>query len=270
MDDEQKPGQRSIHSIDVGFRLIRVLEEASGKLPLKTLSARADMPPGKAHLYLVSFMRLGLVAQDPVTSHYGLGPYALQLGLSALRQINLAEAARDPLEALHRRFELPTYLSIWGRMGPFILLKHETELPTPFSIRVGFVFPLLTTATGGVFLAHMPARATQALIDAEGKVNPDLLARTRAIRDEVREQGYAASRGDLFRGFSGLSAPLFDHEGGLAGAISMLGVATLMDPKPASPMVTALRSAAADISNSLGFRNNPHPRTGEIRHAAQG
>ena len=256
MDDEHRPEQRSIHSIEVGFRLIRVLEEARGKLALKTLSALADMPPGQAHLYLVSFMKLGLVVQDPATSHYGLGPYALQLGISALHQVNLADVARGPLEELHLRFELPTYISIWGRMGPFILLKQETELPTPFSIRVGFVFPLLTTATGSVFLAHLPARATQSLIEAEGRVNPDLLARAELIRDEVREQGYAASRGDLFRGFSALAAPVFDHEGSLAGAVSMLGVATLMDAKPTSPMVAAIRSAAAAISDSLGYRGD--------------
>ena len=251
---DEKPEQRSIQSIEVGFRLIRVLEEAGGKLPLKTLSARADMPPGKAHLYLVSFTRLELVVQDPVSGHYGLGPYALQLGLAALRQINIVDVARQPLEELHQRFELPTYLSIWGRMGPFTLLKHETELPTPFSIRVGFVFPLLSTATGNIFLAHMPEQQTRALVEAEGRVNPDLQARADTIRKEVREAGYAVSGGLIFRGFSGLSAPVFDHEGGLAGAITMLGVATLMDTKRTSPMVKAVQAAARAISDSLGFK----------------
>ena len=87
-------------------------------------------------------------------------------------------------------------------------------------------------------------------------MNPDLLARAELIRDEVRELGYAASRGDLFRGFSALAAPVFDHEGSLAGAVRMLGVATLMDAKPTSPMVAAIRSAAAAISDSLGYRGD--------------
>ena len=272
MEDDSRPEQRSIQSIDVGFRLIRVLEEAGGKLALKTLSARADMPPGKAHLYLVSFARLGLVVQDEASGHYGLGPYAVQLGLSALRQLNIADVARGPLESLHARFELPTYLSIWGRMGPFILLKHEIELPTPFSIRVGFVFPLLSTATGNIFLAHMPNRETSGLLEAEGRVNPDLLATADDIRSEIRARGYAASRGHLFRGFSGLSAPVFDHEGALAGAITMLGVATLMDAKPSSSMVAALRDAAAEISRGLGY-DLDHPKLFSergVRHARGG
>jgi DNA-binding IclR family transcriptional regulator len=196
---------------------------------------------------------VGLVVQDPATAHYGLGPYAIQLGLTALRQTNLADVAREPLETLHRQFELPTYLSVWGRMGPFILVKHEKELPTPFDIRVGFVFPLLSNATGNVFLAHMPARATRPLIDVEGKVNPDLVDQRDAICADIRKHGYAASRGHLFRGFCGLSAPVFDHEGKLAGAVTMLGVASLMDTRPRSQMTVALRQAAADISGKLGF-----------------
>ena len=255
MDDEERPEQRSIQSIEVGFRLIRVLEEAGSKLPLKTLSARADMSAGKAHLYLVSFMRLGLVVQDAASGHYGLGHYALQLGSAALRQINVTDVAREPLAALQHRFELPTYLSIWGRMGPFIILKHDSELPTPFTIKAGFVFPLLTTATGCVFLAHMPERATHDILVQEGRLHPDLFARADDIRSEVKATGYAASKGLFFRGFSALSAPVFDHEGALAGTVTMMGVASLMDARPASEMVRAVRETAAGISRNLGFKS---------------
>ena len=256
MDEAAKSEQRSIQSIEVGFRLIRVLEEAGARLPLKTLSARAQMPPGKAHLYLVSFMRLGLVIQDPATTHYGLGPYALELGIAALGQLSLGEAARGPVEALHQRFELPAYVSIWGKMGPFIVLNYDAELPTPFSIKMGFVFPLLTTATGRIFLAHMPARLTEALVARESALHPDIATRRAAIETQIREQGFAASEGHLFRGFSALSAPIFDHEGALAGAVSILGVGTLMQTEAASPMVLATCGAARSISAALGFRSH--------------
>ena len=73
-------GQRGIQSIEVGFRLIRVLETATGKLPLKTLADLAEMPASNAHLYMVSFCRVGLAVQDPITLRYGLGPYAVQVG----------------------------------------------------------------------------------------------------------------------------------------------------------------------------------------------
>jgi DNA-binding IclR family transcriptional regulator len=245
--------QRHIQSIEVGFRLIRVLEEAGSKLSLKTLSARADMPPGKAHLYLVSFMRVGLVVQDAETMHYGLGPYALQLGVAALQQISLPELARAPLEKLNAQFELPAYLALWGRMGPFIAVKFDADLPTPFTTRVGFVFPLLSTATGNIFLAHMPKRETEALVAQEGELDPELFARRDAIVTQIRKDGVAISKGHLFRGFSAIAAPIFDHSSALAGSITLLGIGSQIDRSPAGPVAEQVRRTAHDLSLQLGY-----------------
>lgn len=251
-EPQDRPEQRSIQSIEVGFRLIRVLEQAGSKLPLKTLSARAEMPPGKAHLYLVSFMRIGLVVQDEATQHYGLGPYALQLGVAALQQTSLADLARRPLERLNQRFELPAYLSLWGRMGPFIAVKFDAELPTPFTIKVGFVFPLLSTATGNIFLAHMPHRETDALVAHEGTLAPELLARRDAIVASVRKAGLAISEGHLFRGYSAIAAPIFDHTQALAGAVTLLGIGSQIDRSPEGDIAREVRAAAHDLSTHLG------------------
>ena len=85
---------RRIGAIEVGFRLVRVLEAADGPLPLKDLSERAGMPSSKAYAYVASFVHEGLLAQDAVTGRYGLGPFAMSLGVAALRQSDLVEVAR--------------------------------------------------------------------------------------------------------------------------------------------------------------------------------
>lgn len=252
-DDTDHTQQRSIQSIEVGFRLIRALETASAPLPLKTLAQKAGMTPAKAHLYLVSFVRLGLVAQDARTSHYGLGPYAIQLGQAAMRQADLLSLAHEPLEALQKRYELPVYLSIWGAAGPFSVLKFDAELPTPLTIKMGFAFPLLGTATGRVFLALMPESATRKLVAEEASLHPELGARREEFVAEVRKSGVAISEGYLFRGFSAISAPVFDHAGKLVAAVTMMGVASLMDRLPEGEMANAVREAGAQIGAALGF-----------------
>ncbi|MCC2095765.1 MAG: IclR family transcriptional regulator [Hyphomicrobiales bacterium] len=246
--------QRSIQSIEVGFRLIHVLETARAPLPLKTLAAGADMTPAKAHLYLVSFIRLGLVVQEQSTQHYRLGPYALQLGQAALRQLDLPALAHGPLEKLQKTFELPTYLSIWGAGGPFSVLTFDADLPTPVTIRTGFVFPLLGTATGRIFLTYLPDATTRALAERESALYPDLAGRREAMIDEARTTGVSISEGYLFRGFCAISAPVFNHSGELVAAVTMIGVATLMDQGAEGAMASAVRSAGATISAALGYK----------------
>ena len=68
--------QRGIQSIEVGGALLKALAHHGRALPLKDLAAEAGMVPAKAHPYLVSFGKLGLIEQDAASGRYGLGPLA--------------------------------------------------------------------------------------------------------------------------------------------------------------------------------------------------
>ena len=72
--------QRGIGSVEVGGQLLRALTESDGPMMLRDLAASAGMTAAKAHPYMVSFMRLGLVEQDRASGRYELGPLALADG----------------------------------------------------------------------------------------------------------------------------------------------------------------------------------------------
>ena len=84
-----------IQSVEVGFELLSALSDAPGALMLRDLAAAAGMSAAKAHRYLVSFQRMGLVMQDPVSTRYDLGPAALRLGLASLSRIDAVKLARE-------------------------------------------------------------------------------------------------------------------------------------------------------------------------------
>ena len=91
--------QRGIQSIEVGGELLRALVHSGRPMPLKELARDAGMTAAKAHPYMVSFGRLGLIEQDEASGHYALGPLALQLGLIGLQQANPVQIA-TPLARL--------------------------------------------------------------------------------------------------------------------------------------------------------------------------
>eukprot|EP01036_Dinobryon_divergens_P045710 gene45710-61106_t len=66
--DAAEPQRAGIQSVEVGFSLLEVLANAGDALMLRDLAARAGMSAAKAHRYLVSFQRLGLVVQDTGTT----------------------------------------------------------------------------------------------------------------------------------------------------------------------------------------------------------
>ena len=74
--------RQGIQSIEVGFRLLNVLAATNRPMMLRDIAKGAGMPAAKAHRYMVSFLRIGIVEQDSSSGRYDLGAYALELGLS--------------------------------------------------------------------------------------------------------------------------------------------------------------------------------------------
>ncbi|MHA6343880.1 IclR family transcriptional regulator [Roseivivax sp. CAU 1761] len=245
-------GKRGIQSVEVGWALIEVLERACRALPLKQLAEEAGMPASRAHLYMVSFQRLGLVRQDGRNGRYGLGPAALRLGAAAISQFDVVDAAMPVLERLSQDHAQAFTLSIWGNRGPTIIYKLDGRDRSPFAIKVGSVLPLLTTATGRTFLAHLPRSEWTEIAAYEEKLSPGALAEAEARVEAIRRAGLAMTEGRLQAGFYGISAPVFSVDGRIQATLTAVGSVALGEPSQNRRLQDALRAAAGEISRQSG------------------
>lgn len=260
---------RGIRSIEIGFRLLQCLEKAAGPLSLKALSEAAGVSASRARFYLVSFMRLGLIEQDHHYGRYALGPYARHLGLVALQRMDVTQAAEQPLQRLCDTLEAGVYLSVWGNRGPTIVYTLDGASEVPMSVRVGYVLPLLHSATGRVFLSHLPRHATDALVQDE--LVRALRERGTAAADELsgaideiiescRRDGCAGTEGLLNTGFAAVAAPVFEYRGRIAATVTTIGLGGRIDSHPEGPTVRELRATAAEVSAALGYEDAAAPR----------
>ncbi len=255
----EKP-QRGIQSIEVGGRLLTTLAEVGEPMTLKDLAQQSDMPAAKAHPYLVSFGKLGLVEQDPASSRYELGPLALQLGLTCLRWLNPVRigtyAATELAEQLHQTVAL----AVWGNAGPTIVHIEESSHPIHINMRTGTVMSLFKTATGRVFAAYLPEKTIEHYIEIashhpyaypKSDLRPSWKATQKQLK-EIRAHGMAQVVSEPLPGINALSAPVFDHDGHLALVITVLGPTALFDPSLDGENAAALRACCAELSHRLG------------------
>jgi DNA-binding IclR family transcriptional regulator len=261
-----------IQSIDVGFRLLKALEIAGAAMPLKTLAAAAGMTSAKAYPYLVSFVRTGVARQDPATGHYGLGPFATQLGLSALGQNNVIDLAREEFLALRETTGCGVYVSVWAARGPTIMSALDGIYQGSLAIRIGHVLPMLTSATGRIFLAYLNPKETAHVVDAEWhsqmKASPRRHPRALdSIVAQVRRQGYAElsrfiriregfviSLRQVNPPFGAFSCPLFDPLQRLVGALSMLVPVEIQSDRGRGEFLPSLMAASRRIAEKLGSK----------------
>ena len=259
--DDADKGQRAIQSVEVGGRLLLALGANLGPMTLKDLAAQAGLPPSRAHPYLVSFGRLGLVQQDADSGRYGLGPAALQLGLTALRQSDPVKAALPVAEALAAETGQAVAVAVWGNFGPTVIRMIDARQPLHVAMRAGTVMSMFGTATGRAFAAVLPAaRLADALagvaLGADGSASstaaPD--ADQGAARDEYTRHGCTRAVGRPIPGVNAFSAPVFDHDGEPAVVLTLLGHQDHVPSAWTSAMATAVRQAAAAVSDKLGAR----------------
>ncbi len=246
--------KRGIQSIEVGFRLLEALADGQGRLSLKDLAAAAHMSPSKAHLYLVSFQRIGLVEQDPATTRYSLGATAVRLGIAAINQTDLLEVAKRYIDETVSNIGVAVSLSVWGNLGPTIVFRRDGPQPVPISIRLGFVLPILTTATGKIFAAHQAESVWMTPALLEEQAHPGLLESFKKEIPVIRRRGFASTEGQLHEGFFGVSAAIFDGSGSICGAVTALGMSGAVDLSERGNIAQNVLKLGLTISNDLGSR----------------
>ena len=228
------------------------------------------MPRAKVHRYLVSLERRGYVEQDPASARYRLGPQALHTGLAALAEVDFVKLAADGLDALSSAIGQTVFISIWGQHGPTIAVARRT--PARDRERaVGSVLPLLNSATGRVYAAWLPedlapaprpgrvGRATapgrrRVLAAGRGQAaGRSCRGPARALARHARTRLRHGQRPSAARHRFGQRAGA-DAQGGLAGALTSLGLHGGFDLSPDGAPVRGLLAAAADCSRRLGWR----------------
>lgn len=252
--------RRGIQSIEVGGQLLLALAADGRPMMLRDLAKAAGMAPAKAHPYLVSFGKLGLIEQDATSGFYQLGPFALQLGLTRLRQLNAIREATTAVRQLVGEIDQTVALAVWGNQGPTIVHIEQSSHPLHVNMRPGTVMSLLETATGKVFAACLPPKITGPLTRREMRLALRMDgSRHRITRAEidasltvVRDHGMAQAVGQPIPGINALSAPVFDHSGQIELAITALGPAGTFDPSWDGVIARSLRACAAEVSRRIG------------------
>lgn len=252
-----------VQSAEQGARVLAALMQIGKPAILQAVAEQAGMPPPKALRYLVSACRTGLTVQNPATGAYWLGPFAVQLGLTALRRLDVVDMITPELAAMRDALQCTIGLSIWGDSGPTFIKVEEVDDVAVITVRVGAVMPIISSATGRIYGAFKSPPLIEPLLRAElptarlesGPRVPGrkpTLAAVQAMLADVRKRGIARVTGEMNVGVHALAVPVFDHTGKIAAAISAMGGAGLFDASFDGPVAQLLLRQARAFSARLG------------------
>jgi len=251
-----------VQSVRIASFILKALAAGGGALALKDLAAATGLARAKVHRYLTSLRHAGLVSQNLDTSHYQIGPLAVEIGLVGLRRISPVAEVCNALPALRDLINQTVTVAVWGDGGPVVVAMQESDHLITMNIRIGSRLPVLTTAIGRTFLAHLPGAMTEPLVAAERRDAQRQRLTVPSVQElggwlkEIRSRRLSRAPSALLPGVDAIAAPVFDYRDHI---VAVLCVVARSDAKITGwdgSAVRALTDTAVELSARLGFIDN--------------
>lgn len=253
VDDKATDGRQGIQSVEIGSKVLFALAQAGCPLQLNELARLCGEAPNKVHRYLVSLGRVGLTMQSPITGQYDLGPGLRQLGAEALRRTNEIAVASEHAARLRNATGYAVNLSVWTDGGPVIVRWEHGVQALALTTRIGATLPILESAAGQVFLAHLPSAMTKVALEHQyGDVGEDLERRVGQVVARVKVDGYGRTDGGVVNSLLSLSAPIVGASDPMPVVETIAMLRDRADAADEAAALAALMDSVAAAAMELG------------------
>ena len=246
-----------IQSVERAAAILAVLGSGTPRLGVTEIAERVGLAKPTVYGLLRTLVKHDLVAQDPFSGKYSLGPGVLQLGNAYLDGSELRARSLLWAESLAQRANEAVWVATLS--GTRVIVLHHVFRPdnTVQILEVGAAIPWHACALGHAIVAHLPPQEFAHVIAAE---RAPLTGRTRTTRAglgqalaQVRRRGYALENQEATVGDAGIAAPIVSREGTVAGAIGLVGpVERLLATGAKDELVRAVVESARSVSRDLG------------------
>ncbi len=246
----------SVQAVVMALRIIETLAATPGEVGLTELARMLDTTKTRVFRHLRTLVRCGYVAQDLVTEKYRSGSALIALGQAAADNLDVLSQARPVMRQLRAQLGHTVMLSLLQDNDLTVVEVIAAELAP----QRGMVLDLNSTAQGKVAMAFGPDQLLEHVLRDPLARLPQTrytLTRVRDVRSAVaaaRKQGWATAPQEGRLGLNTLAAPVFDKRRALLGTLSLLDLIDVLPATPKKAQITALVTAAGEISAALGYR----------------
>jgi IclR family acetate operon transcriptional repressor len=245
-----------IQSVGRAISILNAFSITEAQLGVTELSHRLGLHKSTVHRLLASLEKGGLVERDPRNRKYSLGIRLIELAGTMLNSRNVPQVVRPYLHYVADAVEELTYLAYLVR-GEVLNVE---QVPGPHLVQsVGWQgrrTPLHCTSAGKIFMAHMPEKELESVLQAGlARLTPKTITDPADLRYElerVREQGYATSFEELEEGTNALAVPISSPNDEVIAAIGVVGPSYRFTPERALSHLDVIRSVAREVSHRLG------------------
>ncbi len=244
-----------IESVDNALTLLLMLRDRDS-IGVTEVSERLGVARSTAHRLLAMLQHHGFVQQDPVRKKYVAGPALLEVGLAALRDLDIRAHARPSLERLVAEIGETAHLVVLQETSVLFLDCVEGQMALRAGSRTGKTLPAHCTAAGKALLAELSEERVRELYPKErlSTLTPRSIATRTALVKEleaVRKRGYATNDSESEENLQAVAVAIRDAGGRARAAITVAAPDYRMSSEQVRTVADAIVRAAARIGEGL-------------------
>jgi DNA-binding IclR family transcriptional regulator len=257
MPQDQTRATETVQSIDRAIDILRSFTEFEPELRVTELAHRLELHKSTVSRILATLQKGGLVSKNPESGKYRLGLGLIGLAGVALGRLDVRGVAQPYLNNLVAFTQETVNITVVEGHECVNIERARSPQPIRYEGWIGRRTPMHCTAAGKVLLAHLPVekravRLALPLAEYTSKTVTD----GQKLEDNltlVHHQGYAIVHEEFEEGFSGIAAPIFNHDAQVVAAIAVSGPTYRMGPGKVENFINPLKEISQTISTEMGY-----------------
>ena len=243
----------------VTLRALALLSELAQHpegVSLHRVTQQLGWPKPSVHRLCAHLEQAGWVLRSGSERNLSLCPAALKFALAALHHDAANAERRAILRALVDRVGETCNLTMLAGAEVLYVDRVESAWPLRLHLEPGSRVPLHCTASGKLFLAHMPKAQRARLLAARPlwAATPNTLVAPEAIEKEMRaivRQGYSLDREEFLLGLIAIAVPVPGRDGQPVAALAVHAPMGRLSLKRAIGLLPVMRETATALGASL-------------------
>jgi DNA-binding IclR family transcriptional regulator len=260
----------SVPSVLRTLDILEAISRSKAGLTLLEIVQDLNFPRSSVHCLVVTLERRGYLHKNGRSARYKLGPMTRELANFAFAGIALRDQVAPVLFTLMQATGLAVHLGILECNEVVLAHKLEPSSGPRLATWVGKRMEMHCTGVGKAFLAYFSESDLQRHISEHGLPRHNehtisSVSRLRADLQSIRSLGYALDDEEDELGYRCIGCPVFDAEGQVIAAISIVGTTGQIRPDKLAGLVQKSVDAAAKIAQLASAA----PRSWNAHTAAQ-
>lgn len=247
-----------LEGVDRVMKVLDCFTFQTPELRLTDLSEHLGMSKAQVLRIVSTLESGGYLERDDETKRYRLGVRLFHLGIIVRHRMDLREIALPHLRRLADVTEEMAALFVPDSLGPICTAVVQSRRAMRVFAQLGARMPWHAGTSPKVILAYLPeAERERNLALTDFKRYTDFTVtdpeRLRDILGGIRRVGYHVGDRDLDEDAVGISAPIFDDDGQIAGAVGVAAPAVRLSEAELGRSIDLVREVTAAISRELGY-----------------